>query len=292
MGKIHSRLLQSQQPGVTKENMKPVSLFDLGVYSTEWIRDFYTQAGEWWGVDPQAPGVHKTRVEIVDRLCGAGQKRILELGAGTGMTAAALADAGHNVLAVELSSTRAELARNLANAPYKGSLTILEDDFYAMELNERFDVICCWETFGLGTDADQRRLLRRIADEWLKPQGSVLMDAYSPIRPARDAGTERQLPPLKGVPGSVEMINRCHFDPLHGCWIDEWIPVAAPERALAQAIRCYMPSDFLMLLEGTRLAMKHIEVDGQVLDVKANTITKSSLLMNAWCYLVQLTLDH
>jgi SAM-dependent methyltransferase len=292
MGKFHIRLLQLQQSDVIEENMKPVSLFDLGVYSTEWIRDFYTQAGEWWGVDPQAPGVHKTRVEVLERLCGVGHKRILELGAGTGMTAAAMADAGHNVLAVELSPTRAKLARNLANAPHKGSLTILEVDFYAMELNERFDVICCWETFGLGTDADQRRLLKRIAGEWLKPQGSVLMDVYSPVHPARDAGTERRLPPLKGVPGSVEMINRCHFDPLHGRWIDEWIPVAEPEKALAQAIRCYMPSDFLLLLEGTGLVVKYAEVDGQELNVKSNAIAVSSPLINSWCYLVQLTLDH
>lgn len=161
-----------------------------------------------------------------------------------------------------------------------------------MELDQRFDVICCWETFGLGADSDQRRLLNRIADEWLKPTGCVLMDVYSPIRPAREAGTERRLPPLKGVPGSVEMINRCHFDPLHSRWIDEWIPVAEPAKALAQTIRCYTPSDFLLLLGGTRLAMKHIEVDGQELDVKANAIATSSPLMNAWCYLVQLIPDR
>ena len=52
--------------------MKPVSLFSLGVYSTEWIKGFYDQAGIWWGADPQAPAVHKTRVETIERLCGAG----------------------------------------------------------------------------------------------------------------------------------------------------------------------------------------------------------------------------
>ena len=31
--------------------MKPVSLFELGVYSSKWIKDFYNQAG----VDPHAP---------------------------------------------------------------------------------------------------------------------------------------------------------------------------------------------------------------------------------------------
>jgi hypothetical protein len=38
--------------------------------------------------------------------------------------------------------------------------------------------------------------------------------------------------------------------------------------------------------------MKHIEVDGQELDAETNTITTSSPLMNAWCYLVQLVLDN
>ena len=267
------------------------SLFNLGVYSSKWIKDFYTQAGVWWGADPQALGVHKTRVETVARLCGAGSKKILDLGTGPGATAAALADAGHDVIAVELSPSRANYARDLARIPHKGSLTVLEDDFYSMKLNQSFDVVCCWQTFGLSTDADQRQLLRRIANEWIRPNGSVLMDVYSPIRPAREAGTQRRLPPLDGVPGSVEMINHCHFDPVHSRWIDEWIPVAEPEKALAQTIRCYAPSDFLLLLEGTHLGIKQVEVDGQELDVKANTISISNPLMNAWCYLVQLISD-
>jgi SAM-dependent methyltransferase len=268
--------------------MKPVSLFELGVYSSKWIKDFYNQAGVWWGADPQAPSVHKTRVETVERLCGPGAKAILDLGAGPGATAAALADAGHAVTAVELSSARADYARELAAIPRRGSLTVLEDDFYTMELKDRFDVVCCWETFGLGTDADQRCLLKRIADEWLKPEGCVLMEVYSPVRPARDAGTERRLPPLADVPGSVEMINRCHFDPVHSRWIDEWIPVEEPEKALAQAIRCYAPSDFLLLLEGIRLKIEHVEVQGQALHIWTDTITLSNPLMDAWCYLVQL----
>jgi len=272
-----------------KDETWTLSLFLIWVFTHQnGSKIFYIQAGVWWGADPQVSGVHKTRVETVARLCGAGSKKILDLGTGPGATAAALADAGHNVTAVELSPIRANFARELAMIPRKGSLTILEDDFYTMELDQRFDVICCWETFGLGTDTDQRCLLKRISDEWLVPNGCVLMDVDSPVHPAREAGKQRRLPPLDGVPGSVEMINRCHFDPLNGRWMDEWIPVAEPEKALAQTIRCYMPPDFLLLLEGTRLAMKRIEVDGQELDVKANLISSSGPLMNAWCYLVQL----
>jgi hypothetical protein len=116
------------------------------------------------------------------------------------------------------------------------------------------------------------------------------VEVYNPIRPARDAGTEERLAPLKGVPGSIEMFERCHFDPVRCRWIDEWVPTAAPENALAQTIRCYTPADFLLLLVGTGLTLKHIEVDGQALDVRANTITTSGALMQAWCYLVQLVL--
>jgi SAM-dependent methyltransferase len=241
------------------------------------------------GADPQAPGVHSARVKTLERLCGSEPKRILELGAGTGATAATFADAGHTVIAVELSTSRADYARRLAKTLRKGSLTVLEDNFYTLELQEQFDVVCCWETFGLGSDADQRRLLRRISTEWLTLGGDLLMDVYSPVRPARDAGTERRLPPLKDVPGSVEMLNPCHFDPIHSKWIDEWVPVLEPQKALAQAIRCYSSADFLLLLEGTGLIVRHIEVEGQELDVNTNRINTSTLLMDAWCYLVQLT---
>ena len=268
--------------------MQRTSLSHLERYSMDWIKDFYTQAGVWWGRDPQTPGVHDQRVAAVMRLCGPGAKAILELGAGPGATAAAMADAGHAVVAVELSPIRAGYAKDLARVPRKGALTVLEADYYDVQLQGRFDVVCCWETFGLGADADQRRLLRRIAQHWLAPEGCVLMDVYSPIRPARDAGTEQRLAPLKGVPGSVEMIERCHFDPVQCRWIDEWEPTAAPGQALAQTVRCYTPADLLLLLEGTGLALKRLEVDGEVVDWEGGRIIRSGPLMDAWTYLVQL----
>ncbi len=271
--------------------MERVSLLRIGDYSVDWTRDFYTQASTWWGPDPQPPGVHQKRVGIVERLAGPRPKKILDLGAGAGYTAAAMADRGHEVVAVESAPARARHAQELAKVARKGSLTALEADFYTVELAERFDVVCLWEVFGLGSDADQRRLLRRIAHEWLIPDGCILMDVYCPFRPARDAGTAVRLAPLEGVPGSVEMFERCHFDPVHCRWIDEWEPTAVPEQALAQAVRCYTPADLLLLLEGTGLALERIEVDGQVVDVHADKVVKSGPLMEAWIYIAQLVLD-
>ncbi len=271
--------------------MGRTSLLGIGNYSADWTRDFYDQASVWWGPDPQPPGVHEERVGIVKRLGGRGAKRVLDLGAGSGYTAAALADGGYTVVAVESSPARARHAQEPARAGRRGSLTFVEADFHTVQLAERFDVVCLWEVFGLGSDADQRRLLRRISREWLAPDGCVLLDVYCPFRPARDAGTAVQLAPLEGVPGSVEMLERCHFDPLHCRWIDEWEPTAAPEQALAQAVRCYTPADLLLLLEGTGLALKRIEVEGVVLDVFANTVVQSGPLMEAWIYLAQLVPD-
>jgi SAM-dependent methyltransferase len=268
--------------------MTPYSLLASGNHSRGWIKDFYDRAGEWWGPDPQEPGVHERRRATVERLCATGPLRVLELGAGSGYSAATLADAGHKVVAVELSPTRAAIARRLAQVPRQGTLTAVEGDFYTVGLPGPFDAVVCWETFGLGSDDDQRRLLRRIAAEWLAPGGRALIDVYNPTRPARDAGTEVRLPPLPGVPGSVEMFERCHFDARHSRWIDEWVPVAAPDKALAQSIRCYSPADLALLLEGTGLVLHHLELDGRALPTGEAAITLSTSLLEAWSYLAVL----
>jgi len=265
------------------------SLLKQQKYSQEWVKDFYSQAGIWWGEDPQEGGTHAERVNLIEKLCGPGVKRILDLGAGPGRTAAALADCGHNVVAVELNATDAHYARELLKTPRKGEVTFLEADFYRVDLQGQFDVVTCWQAFGIGSDADQRRLLRRIAEEWLAPQGSVLMDVYHPVGPVRDHGKEWRLDPLEGVPGSVEMIERCHYDPVQGRWIDEWQPVAHPETTLAQTLRCYTPADLLLLLEGSGLVVRWIEMDGKTVDVLANSVTISHTWFSKdYSYLVQL----
>lgn len=252
------------------------SLLKQKNYSQEWVKDFYTQAGIWWGEDAQPVGEHQKRLETITRLRGEGTWRILDLGAGPGRTAAALADAGHDVIAVEINPTDIQYAHSLLNFPHKGSLEFVEADFYTVALKGCFDVVTCWQVFGLGSDSDQRRLLRRIAGEWLAPDGIVIMDVYNPAGPAREAGHEWHLNPIKGVPGSVEMTERCHYDPVHGYWIDEWEPVEHPEHSLAQSVRCYTPADLILLLEGTGLKLQHVEMSGEVVDVQENKITTNT----------------
>jgi SAM-dependent methyltransferase len=267
--------------------MSPASLFRSGRYSLEWVKDFYTESARWWGPDVRGAEVHAARAATVRRLCGPGPLRILELGSGSGYSAAALADEGHAVTALEFNSTDSAHARELAKSPRKGSLAAFEADFYSAQLDGRFDLVCAWQSFGFGSDADQRRLLRRIAAEWLAPGGCALLDIYCPLAPARFAGTEVRVPPQPGVPDSQEMFERVYFDAVHGRWIIEWEPVADPGQSLAQTTRCYTPADLLLLLEGTGLRLNHAEVDGQPLPWDTAEIVKAGPLMHAYCYLAQ-----
>lgn len=79
--------------------------------------EFWLRAVEPWtgpraspqrGVNGLAPlgffPEHRARAAEIERFCGPGRKRILELGAGAGGTAAAMADLGHEVVAIEVQS--------------------------------------------------------------------------------------------------------------------------------------------------------------------------------------------
>jgi len=270
--------------------MKPVSLLNQGRYSADWVKDFYDQTGIWWGPGSEDPDEELERARTIDRLCGPGPKRILELGCGTGHTAAATANQGHNVTALDISTRRIQQARENNPSPRKGSLAFIEGDFYTVELEGKFDVICYWDGFGIGSDEDQRRLMRRMADEWLAADGHVLLDVTSGSWAARHAGEEFHLDPLEGVSGSVHMLRRWHFDVLHSRWIDEWIPTKHPEDALAQSIRCYTPADFLLLLEGTGLELKSIEANGLPVQLSADEVSTGGPLAEVYSYLVALVL--
>ncbi len=175
-----------------------------------------------------------------------GRKRVLELGAGGGATAAATADLGHAVTAIGLSPVRAAFAREFAR---DREVTVVEGDFSTVALEGRFDCVTYWNGFGVGTDDDQRRLLRRIVTVWLAPGGSVLLDVFSPWRWARDAGRREVV--LRRRP----LVNDRDFDPVRSRFIDRWWPQGEEGQAITQSARCYAPADLVLLLEPTGLAL-------------------------------------
>ncbi|HEY0604568.1 MAG TPA: class I SAM-dependent methyltransferase [Herpetosiphonaceae bacterium] len=246
----------------------------------DWVKDFYTRKSEWFGPS----GIldhHRARAATVERLTGPGPKRVLELGAGAGGSAAATADLGHSVTAIELSPLRVAYARELATIPRAGSLTILEADFFTVDLAGPFDVITYWNGFGIGSDADQRRLLQRIAAEWLAPDGCVLMDVFSPWQWARVAGNEER-------DEESGLMQRSDFDPLGCRFLDQWWSLEQPADVITQSIRCYSPADLLLLLQDTGLVVQRWEIDGAAFDPLGQPQNMTSPLWATWDYFVQL----
>jgi SAM-dependent methyltransferase len=252
----------------------------------EWVEPFYTQKARWLhalGMPHDVLAHDRARTTMLQRLCGPAPQRILDLGCGDGGTAAALADAGYDVVAVELSPFRAERARALAALKRPGTMTVRAGDFFAVALAGRFDVVCCWDGFGVGTDADLRRLLARIADEWLTLGGSVLLDVFNPLAWSRRAGDVRRF-------DSIGVTVTYAFDPVSCRFSEHCRPDDAAVAPIMQSVRCYTPADVQLLLEPVGLSIGKLLVNGDTVDWQADIDRGNT--RGAWWevteYLVQL----
>lgn len=245
----------------------------------EWVETFYARQDAWLGVyTGPVSETDRKRAATVGRLAGPG-KRVLELGAAGGQTSFALAEAGHSVVAVELVPTAARHARELARAAPPGALTVLEGDFYTAQIEGPFDVICYWDGFGIGSDADQQRLLGRVAS-WLAPDGYALIDVNTPWYWASAAGHEMRWP---------NVVRRYDFD-AEGCrLLDHWWPPDAEDQAVTQSLRCYSPADLSLLLAGTGLRLAAVEPGGAV-NYATGTFTEQVPLRQAMQFLAKLVL--
>ncbi len=248
----------------------------------DWALEFYTKQNQWSGVYEEASNDgHRLKAGWIAELTGPGPKRILELGAGGGQVAAAMADLGHEVIAVEQVPMLCAHAQTLADVPRAGKLTIVQASFYEVLLAGQFDVVCYYDGFGIGADADQRRLLQRIAG-WLTPTGSALIEIGTPWYAASVDGRSWRV-------GQAE--RRYNFD-ADGCrWLDTWWPIDHPEQQVQQSTRCYSPADLRLLVEGTGLQLQRIQPGGTV-DWEQGQWLPSVPLGKALGYLSQLTLMH
>ena len=224
--------------------------------SVDWVRDFYAKQYEWadwtrrWSrFDPNEQDTH---VAAVIRHAGSEPLRILELGSGTGATAAALAVSGHDVVAIEILGELAAHTQELAAVVTGGHLHAIAGDFYEADPTGRFDVVAYFDGFGIGSDEDQRRLLRRILG-WLAPGGCALVDVLVPWYWARHAGNEEEFPTGSGV----RYLDG--FDAEQCRMTERMWRVGHEDDAVTQSLRCYSPVDLCLLLEGTGLLLVEVE---------------------------------
>lgn len=229
----------------------------------DWVKDFYSKQYQllnspyWWQrlsmSDP--PDYAKKNAADIERLARPGHKRVLELGCGGGVTAGAIALLGHSVVAVDLVEAATENAERIAAELPHGSLSVLTADFYELEFTELFDVVCYFDGFGVGSDADQQRLLKRIAS-WLRPDACAIIDIYSPwLIAARATGAPYQ---------EGDLMLRSEFDAEHSRHLESyWHADIDESRAVTQRLRCYSPADLRLLLTGTGLALETFEPYGE-----------------------------
>ena len=224
----------------------------------EWARTFYeqqysllTSAEVWPKVwERMTASDPPPRVRVLERLAGPGPKRVLELGCGSGIIAGATAAAGHSIVAVDLAPIAAAHARLIAASLPKGQMEVMEGDFFEINPTGAFDVVSYFDGFGIGSDDDQRRILRRIGG-WLAPSGCALIDIYNPYHFARIDGIEYE--------ENDQVQGRTDFDP-QTCRLHNtiWRRDQEQER-ITQSLRCYSPADLRVLLEGTGLQLEEIE---------------------------------
>lgn len=253
----------------------------------DWADSFYSQTGKWWG--PAEYKITKRdyqRLETVKRLYGKLPIDLLELGSSYGNTAAVFADVGINVTAIELSD-RIDFAKQYEGLSYKGKLQFIKDDFYQVNLSKKFDVVCYWNGFGIGSDNDQRKLLKRIANEWLKEKGSLVMDVQNPYVWAKWHGDREEKMANPSLGYNFDVSQKIQYDPVSNIAYDSWWETNKPEKKHVQTLRCYAPCDLQLLLENTGLRLKHIEANGEKVEIETLPSEKNAF-WDASEYLVQL----
>lgn len=227
----------------------------------DWIYNFYSKTGQWWG-----PAEHKIterdyeRVKTIKRLYPSA-KHVLELGAGYGNTAAACAENGLNIVAIEISD-RADFAKQYEEKKYKGSLKIVKGDFYTVELIEQFDVVTYWNGFGIGTDDDQKKLLKKISG-WMKLDSIALIDISNPITWKLWSGEEEHKVAKPDLGYNFNVSEKIDYDETNKRFIDTWWLTEKPEEKITQSIRCYLPTELDILLDGTGLELQRMELKGK-----------------------------
>ncbi len=228
---------------------------------------FYSRTGRWWGPGARVDDRDRERVALLHEHAGAGPGSVLELGSGYGTTAVATALAGHTVTAVEISDRVAFGAELAAGLP-PGRLTVHNESFYTVRLGEQYDAVTYWNGFGVGSDADQRRLLTLVAG-WLRPGATALIDVFNPLVWASWHGQhDQRLPdPARGYHFEVRQLTV--FDPVTSTATDTWWQADRPDERISQVLRCYSPADLELLLEGTGLRLAAIDDRGRDMRTQA-----------------------
>lgn len=244
----------------------------------DWVESFYSQQNDWFGayLGP-IELTHHQRAALINEMTDATPKSILELGAGGGQTAMALTQLGHQLTTIELLEASVQHHQSL-EAFYQSNTQIIKGDFYTLSLEQQFDVVCYFDSFGIGQDNEQKMLLKRVYN-WLTPTGAAIIEVGATWH-------------WSGVANGQEMdigvcMRKHEFDPVGCRIIDKWWPYHQPDKMMFQSLRCYTPADLELLLEGTGLQITAIRAGGKM-DYKTGNFIPKVDLEEAMTYYIKL----
>ena len=243
----------------------------------DWIYEFYSRQHTALVHEEAEASVEycNEKMSVISRLIPNPGKTLLELGAGNGMNAIACANLDFSVTALELVPECCKRIKDYANTygTTRGSIHVVQGDFYKIDLTEQFDLVTYWDGFGIGSDDDQIRLLKRIAN-WMKRDGRALIEVYSPLYASRTVGRKVRF----------ESCTRAYdFDARNARWLDTW--TYHDGTVLTQSLRTYLPPDLRLLLRETDLDIEHIETR-EAWDWETESLTKNAPLESAISYVV------
>ena len=239
-------------------------------------KDFYALQNEWLSVYTRPLNDHdRKRTKCLGEAGKEGPLDLLEIGCGGGQFAAACAELGHRVTAIDIVPAFIEYAKKAVPVKMRSHLNYHEADFYSYEPGKRFDLICYLDGFGVGTDEEQIQLLNNMAS-WLKADGAILLEVYTPWYWAKTAYQKE---------GKLGNIHRIYdYDPIENRMVDTWWLPDKPEDKIAQRLRCYAPADLDLLLKQAGLERVMLFPQGAV-DYESMAYHEEVDLIDAMSYI-------
>lgn len=145
-----------------------------------------TSSGPLWWLDvarPHDPQQSAAQIRALRLLAGSSPKRIIDLGCGAGRVCVPMAEAGHQVIAVDRSAEALNLCTQaVASHHVDDRVTLREGDFTSRDQNVLNDehavdlVFCLGNTFMQIADVDDAAHVLQQAAAALRPGGLVVLD--------------------------------------------------------------------------------------------------------------------
>lgn len=218
---------------------------------------------------------YQQEAEAIQEQIGKQYETVLELGAGYGKLANAIAALDKNVTTIELADKIVKYALQEAHPNVKAICA----DFYTIRLNKKFDVVLYIDGFGVGSEQDQVHILKRIYN-WLDINGIALIDIYQPLYWIKVNGIEMQ-------PTSDPTVRRQYgYNKDTQSMTDTWWSVEDAEDKYTQILACYTPEQIEILCQKAGLQIVGY-FPGGAMDYNTWTYQEVASLENCLSYRIK-----